>query len=241
MPAVMRHMHALPEARGVSDAGGARPVARAREGRAVGLTGFCMGGKYTFLGAVTTSGPAAAVAWYGMLRACADRENPEHALDAPTRALSGARPVRRRRRADSAERRRGAAPARGQWARRSRSSLSGCRHAFANELRPETFRARRRRRLAPRARVLRETLDARQSHFGRCRAGDSEAESEFARRRRRRRPRALRSARRRRDRGPDRRRLTLVITSLPAAPAAVCVLLRGVPLPWCTATGRIAA
>lgn len=65
--------------------------------QAVGITGFCMGGKYAMLAASNIPGLMAAVPWYGMLRAdVIDANNPEHAIDAirrlrcPMLALFGA-------------------------------------------------------------------------------------------------------------------------------------------------------
>jgi carboxymethylenebutenolidase len=147
MPGVMRFMHALPDARVIADVQAGIDFLRARPevtGRAVGLTGFCMGGKYTFLAASQCANLSAAVAWYGMLRAPAiDAENPEHALDALTRVrcpvlgLFGAEdaliPL-----ADVEELSRRAAE------RRSPIEVAvypGAGHAFANELRAETYRA----------------------------------------------------------------------------------------------------
>jgi hypothetical protein len=72
MPAVMRFLHALPDRRVLADVQAAVDWLRARPevaGRKVGVTGFCMGGKYAFLAAARCTGIAAAVPWYGMLRA----------------------------------------------------------------------------------------------------------------------------------------------------------------------------
>ncbi len=52
-------------------------------GQAIGLTGFCVGGQYTFLAASHCDGISAAVPWYGMLRLRDVNElNAEHPLDA---------------------------------------------------------------------------------------------------------------------------------------------------------------
>jgi len=146
MPAVMRFMHALPDGRIVSDVQAAIDFLRARPelaGRKVGLTGFCMGGKYTFLAACHCRELAAAVAWYGMLRAPAlDAANPEHALDAlgsvrcPVLALFGAEDALIPQ-SDVAELRRRAGE------RRLPIEVvvyPGAGHAFANESRPEAYR-----------------------------------------------------------------------------------------------------
>jgi carboxymethylenebutenolidase len=86
MAAVNRWIAELPDPRVLGDVQAAIDYLALRPevaGRKVGLTGFCMGGKYTLLAAVRARGLAAAVAWYGMLRAPAlDAANPEHALDA---------------------------------------------------------------------------------------------------------------------------------------------------------------
>ena len=146
MPAVMRFMHALPDRRVLADVQAAVDWLRARpevRGRAVGLTGFCMGGKYAFLAASHCRDLAAVVPWYGMLRAPSlDAENPEHALDAlervrcPVLALFGAEDALIPQ-SDVEELRRRAAA----W----RAPIEvvvypGAGHAFANESRPEAYR-----------------------------------------------------------------------------------------------------
>jgi len=146
MPAVMRFMHALPDARVLGDVQAALDWLRARPevaGRPVGLTGFCMGGKYTFLAASHCRGLAGAVAWYGMLRAPSlDRENPEHALDAlprtrcPVLGLFGAEDALIPQ-SDVAELRERASS---QGLPIEVVVYPGAGHAFANESRPETFR-----------------------------------------------------------------------------------------------------
>ncbi|MFI5315994.1 MAG: dienelactone hydrolase family protein [Myxococcota bacterium] len=147
MPAVMRFMHALPDRRVLADVQAAADYLRARPevgGRAVGLTGFCMGGKYAFLAASHCAGLAAAVPWYGMLRAPSlDAENPEHALDAlervrcPVLALFGADDALIPQ-SDVEELRRRAG-ARGLPI--EVVVYTGAGHAFANESRPEAYRA----------------------------------------------------------------------------------------------------
>jgi carboxymethylenebutenolidase len=146
MPAVMRFLHALPDRRVLADIQAAVDFLRARPevaGRKVGVTGFCMGGKYAFLAAARCSGLAAAVPWYGMLRADSlDDANPEHALDAapdfrcPVLAFFGADDVLIPQR-DVAELR--------QRAEKHGLELeavvyTGAGHAFANESRPEAYR-----------------------------------------------------------------------------------------------------
>jgi len=137
MPAVMRFMHALPDGRVLADLQASLDYLRARPevaGRAVGLTGFCMGGKYAFLAASHCRDLAAVVAWYGMLRA--------PALDALQRArcpvlgLFGAEDALIPQ-SDVEELRRRA----GAW----RAPIEvvvypGAGHAFANESRPEAYR-----------------------------------------------------------------------------------------------------
>jgi carboxymethylenebutenolidase len=146
MPAVMRFMNALPDSRVVGDIQAAIECLRARPevaGRKVGLTGFCMGGKYTYLAASHCTGLAAAVAWYGMLRAPSlDAANPEHALDALERArcpvlgLFGADDALIPQ-SDVTELRRRA----GEWQKPIEVVVyPGAGHAFANESRPEAYR-----------------------------------------------------------------------------------------------------
>ena len=146
MPAVMRFMHALPDRRVLSDLQASLDYLRARPevaGRAVGLTGFCMGGKYALLAASHCRDLAAVVAWYGMLRAPAlDAQNPEHALDALQRArcpvlgLFGAEDALIPK-SDVEELRRRA----GAWPAPIEVVVYlGAGHAFANESRPEAYR-----------------------------------------------------------------------------------------------------
>lgn len=71
METVFRWMRELPDTRVLSDLGMAVGyVARRPEvdARAVGITGFCMGGQYAFMAACVVPGIAACVSWYGMLR-----------------------------------------------------------------------------------------------------------------------------------------------------------------------------
>jgi len=146
MPAVMRFMSALPDRRVLADVEAAAEWLRARPevaGRNIGLTGFCMGGKYAFLAAANCRGLAAVVPWYGMLRAPElDANNPEHALDAlarphpPILALFGAEDALipladvEELRSRSAER----------GAEVEVVVYPGAGHAFANEARPEVYR-----------------------------------------------------------------------------------------------------
>ena len=146
MPGVMRFLHELPDARVLADIQAAVDYLAARPevgGGRVGLTGFCMGGKYTYLAASHCTGLAAAVAWYGMLRAPSlDAANPEHALDALERArcpvlgLFGAEDALIPQ-SDVAELRRRA----GEWQKPIEVVVyPGAGHAFANESRPEAYR-----------------------------------------------------------------------------------------------------
>jgi carboxymethylenebutenolidase len=122
------------------DALGARPELA---GRRVGITGFCMGGMYTWLAACNCRGLSAAAAWYGMLRATViDERNPEHALDAiarlrcPALGLFGAEdaliPL------GQVEELR----ARGAWGGLDLEIVvyPGAGHAFNNDTRPDAFR-----------------------------------------------------------------------------------------------------
>ena len=86
MQQVFRFMRELPDRQVLGDLQAARDWLSERpetRGRKLGITGFCMGGKYTVLAACRCSGLAAAVAWYGMLSVGElDERNPEHPLDA---------------------------------------------------------------------------------------------------------------------------------------------------------------
>jgi carboxymethylenebutenolidase len=85
MDAVFRWMRALPDTRVLSDLGAAvGHLARRPEvdARAIGITGFCMGGQYALMAACTVPGLAACVSWYGMLRyAETDAVKPASPLD----------------------------------------------------------------------------------------------------------------------------------------------------------------
>jgi carboxymethylenebutenolidase len=123
-----------------------------------------MGGMYTFLAACRCRGLAAAVAWYGMLRAAAlDANKPEHVLDAiadlavPTLGLFGAEDplipqtdvdtLRERAKRALDERAKRALDERAKRAADERAGPSleivvypGAGHAFNNDTRPEAFR-----------------------------------------------------------------------------------------------------
>ena len=146
MPGVMKFLHQLPDRRVLADVQAALDFLRTRpevEGRKLGLTGFCMGGKYALLASARCRGLSAVVSWYGMLRAAAlDAANPEHALDAlgelecPVLALFGAEDVLIPQ-SDVAELR-----ARAQARGLSLETVvyTGAGHAFANDARPESYR-----------------------------------------------------------------------------------------------------
>jgi carboxymethylenebutenolidase len=146
MGAVRRFMHGLPDRRVIADVQAAIDFLRARPelaGRKVGLTGFCMGGKYAFLAACHCRDLAAVVPWYGMLRADSlDEANPEHALDAlqdvrcPVLAFFGADDALIPQ-SDVAELRRRASERRLPV---EAVVYPGAGHAFANESRPEVYR-----------------------------------------------------------------------------------------------------
>ncbi len=161
MPAVMKFLHRLPDRRVLTDLQAALDFLRARPevaGRKLGLTGFCMGGKYADLAAVHCQGLSAAVSWYGMLHADAlDDANPEHALDALARVRCPLLAVRRRRRADPAARRRRAALARARARAADRGRGLHRRGSRVRERLPARGLPRRgrRRRLAARNRLLR--------------------------------------------------------------------------------------
>jgi carboxymethylenebutenolidase len=71
MDAVFRWIRALPDTRVLSDLGAAVGYLARRpevDGRAIGITGFCLGGQYALMAACAVPGLAACVSWYGMLR-----------------------------------------------------------------------------------------------------------------------------------------------------------------------------
>ncbi len=147
MPGVMKFLHRLPDRRVLADIQAALDFLRARPEvgrRKLGLTGFCMGGKYADLAAVRCRDLSAVVSWYGMLRADAiDDANPEHAIDAlegircPLLAFFGAEDVLIPTR-DVEELR---ARARERARPVEIAVYTGAGHAFANDSRPEAFRA----------------------------------------------------------------------------------------------------
>jgi len=146
MPGVMKFLHRLPDRRVLADIQAALDFLRARPevaGRKLGLTGFCMGGKYADLAAARCRGLSAVVSWYGMLHADAlDDANPEHALDAladlgcPLLAFFGAEDVLIPQSDVEALRER--AQARGLPV--EIVIYTGAGHAFANDSRPESYR-----------------------------------------------------------------------------------------------------
>ena len=82
----LKFLRELPDPQVLGDVQAAIDYLAARPetaGRAIGLMGFCVGGKYTILSACSLRGIAAAVPWYGMLRVAEiDAANPEHPLEA---------------------------------------------------------------------------------------------------------------------------------------------------------------
>ncbi len=146
MDAVFRFMRALPDRRVLSDLQAAidwlavRPETR---GCKIGVTGFCMGGKYTVLAACTCRGLSAAIAWYGMLRVGeVDANNPEHPLDAlarlgcPLLGLFGKEdPIVPLAEVEELERRAAGLPHEVDVV-----VYPGAGHAFANDGRPEAYR-----------------------------------------------------------------------------------------------------
>jgi carboxymethylenebutenolidase len=71
MAAVFRTIQALPDARVLGDLTAAVEYLHGRPetaGRAIGITGFCLGGQYALMAACSVPGLAACVSWYGMLR-----------------------------------------------------------------------------------------------------------------------------------------------------------------------------
>ena len=85
MGAVARWIRALPDTRVLSDLAAAVGYVGRRaevDPRAVGITGFCMGGQYALMAACTVPGLSACVSWYGMLRyAESDAVKPASPLD----------------------------------------------------------------------------------------------------------------------------------------------------------------
>ena len=71
MPAVFRWMRQLPDRRVLADVSAAVDYLQGRpevHGKAIGVTGFCMGGQYALMAACAEQRFAACVSWYGMLR-----------------------------------------------------------------------------------------------------------------------------------------------------------------------------
>lgn len=71
MPSVFRWIAALPDRRVLADLGTAVDFLAARSdvnAKAIGVTGFCMGGQYALMAACNNVKLAACVSWYGMLR-----------------------------------------------------------------------------------------------------------------------------------------------------------------------------
>jgi carboxymethylenebutenolidase len=147
MPAVLKFLQRLPDRRVLADIQAALDFLAARPevaGRKLGLTGFCMGGKYADLAAVHCRGLSAVVSWYGMLHADAiDDANPEHAIDAlealtcPLLAFFGADDVLIP--SSEVEALRARVLARGLPV--ETVVYTGAGHAFANDSRPESYRA----------------------------------------------------------------------------------------------------
>ncbi|MFQ5697462.1 MAG: dienelactone hydrolase family protein [Myxococcota bacterium] len=147
MAAVSEWIRTLPDLRVLADVEAAIAFLAARPevaGRKVGLTGFCMGGKYAFLAAARCRGLSAVVGWYGMLRNPErDAANPEDALDAlgeleiPLLGLFGQDdPIVPRSDVEALE----------QLGRTRPCPVEvvvypGAGHAFANDSRPEAYRA----------------------------------------------------------------------------------------------------
>lgn len=147
MPSVFAWIRQLPDARVLGDVAAAVTFAQRHAsvaGRAVGITGFCMGGQYALMAACTDARLQACVSWYGMLRHEQLSEiKPVHPIDmagdlrCPYLGLFGA---------DDA-----LIPAAGVEELRSRlekarkvfeiRSYPGAGHAFFNQTRPDTYRA----------------------------------------------------------------------------------------------------
>ncbi|MEE8558760.1 MAG: dienelactone hydrolase family protein [Myxococcota bacterium] len=147
METVFRFMRELPDSRVLQDIGQAidalskhPSVGQSR----VGITGFCMGGMYTILAACTCKGLSAAVSWYGMLRVQEiDESSPEHPLEAlprlscPLLGLFGKEdPIVPLGDVEELQR---------EGASQSHEVevvvYPGAGHAFANDTRPDAYRA----------------------------------------------------------------------------------------------------
>ena len=146
MQAVFRFMRELPDRQVLGDLQAAADFLAGRPetaGRKLGITGFCMGGKYVVLSACNLRGLDAAVCWYGMLRVDEiDERNPEHPLDAlprlscPLLGLFGKEdPVVPLEQVEQLERD-GEALAREVQV----VVYPGAGHAFANDTRPDSYR-----------------------------------------------------------------------------------------------------
>jgi carboxymethylenebutenolidase len=146
MEQVFRFMRELPDRQVLGDLQAATDWLAARpetRGRSIGITGFCMGGKYTILAACRCTGLRAAVAWYGMLSVGElDERNPEHPLDAlaelrcPLLGLFGKDdpivPLADVERLEQA--------AAGSCQQVEVVVYPGAGHAFANDSRPDAYR-----------------------------------------------------------------------------------------------------
>lgn len=146
MKQVFRFMRELPDPQVLGDLQAAcdwLAVRAETSGRRVGITGFCMGGKYTVLAACRCTGFSAAVPWYGMLTVGEiDAQNPEHPLDAtsdlgcPLLGLFGVEdPIVPLAEVEDLERR---AP--GLAHELEVVVYPGAGHAFANDTRPDAYR-----------------------------------------------------------------------------------------------------
>jgi carboxymethylenebutenolidase len=146
LDAVMRWMRALPDPRVLSDLGAAVGHLATRadvDPRAIGITGFCMGGQYALMAACTVPGIAACVAWYGMLRyAETDAVKPVSPLDlvpdlaCPLLGLFGADDALIPRE-DVADLR---ATLTAHEKRFDIVEYAGAGHAFFNDTRPDAYR-----------------------------------------------------------------------------------------------------
>ncbi len=146
MQQVFRFMRELPDRQVLADLQASLDWLAGRpetSGRKLGITGFCMGGKYAVLAACSCSGLSAAVPWYGMLTVGeVDERNPEHPLDAlgrlgcPLLGLFGKEdPIVPLAEVEELERR-----AAGLEHEVEVVVYPGAGHAFANDTRPDAYR-----------------------------------------------------------------------------------------------------
>ncbi len=154
IPELMKNIIAkVPDAQVMGDLDACVAWAKANGGNTdkLGITGFCWGGRITWLYSAHNPKVKAGVAWYGRLVGDKTALAPQHPLDiVPSLENPGARTVRRQGQRHSARYRRknegGAGPGRQRFGVRG---LSGCRPCLPCRLPAELCRGRCQGRLAP--------------------------------------------------------------------------------------------